>query len=82
MSLIHTCELEGVDPFDYLTALHRHAEALAANPTAWMPWNYRESLTQLEATVPAASAPPLDAATGSAFKAGVSSSRMTSVHTV
>ncbi|MDP7179261.1 MAG: IS66 family transposase [Verrucomicrobiota bacterium] len=40
MSLIHTCYLNGVDPFDYLTALHRHPEQVAANPGAWMPWNY------------------------------------------
>jgi hypothetical protein len=25
MSLIHTCELNGVNPFDYLTELQRHA---------------------------------------------------------
>ena len=46
MSLIHTCELAGANAFAYLTALQRHADALNANPTAWMPWNYRETLTQ------------------------------------
>jgi transposase len=45
MSLIHTCELNGVNPFDYLTALLRHADEVAAAPAAWMPWNYREALT-------------------------------------
>jgi len=44
MSLIHTCQLNDVDPFDYLTELQRHAEGLAAQPEKWMPWNYRESL--------------------------------------
>ena len=44
MSLIHTCELAGANPFDYLTVLQRHREALAATPAAWMPWNYRETL--------------------------------------
>jgi hypothetical protein len=39
-SLIHTCELAGANPFDYLTELQRHAGELAANPSAWMPWNY------------------------------------------
>ncbi|MDQ6758765.1 MAG: hypothetical protein M3Z32_02725 [Acidobacteriota bacterium] len=29
---------------DYLTELQRHAEELAANPTAWMPCNYRERM--------------------------------------
>jgi len=40
MSLIHTCELASANPFDYLTQLQRHASELAANPSAWMPWNY------------------------------------------
>jgi transposase len=41
MSLIHTCELCGANPFDYLTELERHAGELASNPDRWMPWNYR-----------------------------------------
>jgi hypothetical protein len=44
MSLIHTCELNGVNPFDYLTELLQHAEELAAHPADWMPWNYRGTL--------------------------------------
>ncbi len=32
MSLIHTCELCGVNPFDYLTQLQRHADELAQQP--------------------------------------------------
>ena len=47
MSLIHTCELNGVNPFDYLTELQRHSEKLQRNPSEWMPWNYRETLTRL-----------------------------------
>ena len=43
MSLIHTCELNGANPFDYLTELLRHAEELKQSPSAWMPWNYRET---------------------------------------
>ena len=46
MTLIHTCELNGVNPFDYLTELLRHAEELKLNPAAWMPWNYRQNLTK------------------------------------
>lgn len=46
MSLIHTCELNGVNPFDYLTELQRHAEEMARNPAEWMPWNYRETLAR------------------------------------
>lgn len=40
MSLIYTAELNRIDPFDYLVALQRHAEELAAQPADWMPWNY------------------------------------------
>ena len=42
MSLIHTCEMNGVNPFDYLTALNQHAKELSACPAEWMPWNYRD----------------------------------------
>jgi transposase len=52
MSLIHTCELCGANPFDYLTELDRHAAELSADPKAWMPWNYRETLASL--TTPSA----------------------------
>jgi hypothetical protein len=34
MSLIHTYELAGANPFDYLTELQRHANAIAATPAA------------------------------------------------
>ena len=49
MSLIHSCELCGANPFNYLTELQRHAQELAAHPAAWMPWNYREALLQTAA---------------------------------
>jgi transposase len=44
MSLIHTCELNGVNSFDYLVELQRHAAQVAASPGEWMPWNYRSKL--------------------------------------
>lgn len=40
MSLLHTCELNKANSFDYLTELQRHAEQVRQNPAAWMPWNY------------------------------------------
>jgi len=54
MSLIHTCELNGANPFDYLTELQKHAAELVKNPTAWMPWNYRETLQQTGTSQPSA----------------------------
>jgi transposase len=44
MSLIHTCELNNADPFDYLVELQRHAEQVAESPENWMPWNYRAAV--------------------------------------
>jgi transposase len=44
MSVIHTCELNKVNPFDYLTELLRHSVEMKASPAEWMPWNYRETL--------------------------------------
>lgn len=41
MSLISTCYLAQVDPFDYLTELQRQARQVKENPADWMPWNYR-----------------------------------------
>jgi len=48
MSVIHTCELNGVNAFDYLTELQRHAGELKRNPAEWMPWNYRQALARLD----------------------------------
>jgi len=46
MSLIHTCDLNDVNAFDYLVELLRHPKELAANPSEWMPWNYCDTLAQ------------------------------------
>ncbi len=40
MSLIHTCNLAGINPFDYLTVLQKHSADLAQHPERWLPWNY------------------------------------------
>jgi transposase len=47
MSLIHTCELNGAHPLDYLVELQKHAEEVAENPSAWMPWSYQEALARV-----------------------------------
>jgi hypothetical protein len=46
MSLIHTCQLNGADPFDYLTQLQRHAKEVRARPDRWLPWNYRQAIAR------------------------------------
>lgn len=54
MSLIHTCESCGGNPFDYLTELQRHAAEVAHDPACWMPWNYRATLDEAAETARAA----------------------------
>lgn len=50
MSLIHTCELNKINAFNYLTEIQKHAEAVALSPGDWLPWNYQEMLGQSQAT--------------------------------
>ena len=45
MSLIHTCNLGGVNPFDYLVALQKHSSEVFKNPRNWMPWNYQAGIS-------------------------------------
>ena len=46
MSLIHTCRLNDVDPFDYMTALQRNTQALADDTRQYMPWTYRRNFAE------------------------------------
>ena len=50
MSLIHTCALNKVNPFDYLMALDQHAPAVAKDPAGWLPWNYRRAIEVANST--------------------------------
>ncbi len=45
MSLIHTCQMAGENPFDYLTQLLKHRQKIKETPENWMPWNYRKMLS-------------------------------------
>jgi len=49
MSLIYTCELNQVDPLDYLVELLRHKDELEERAYAWMPWNYAEARQRVDA---------------------------------
>ena len=46
MSLIHTCELNQVNPQEYLLALRANSEAIEQQPDQWLPWNFREALAR------------------------------------
>lgn len=48
MSVIRTAEKAGVNVFDYLVALLEHPDDVKANPKAWLPWTYIETLAALE----------------------------------
>jgi transposase len=48
-SLIHTAELNGVQPFEYLVAVLQHAKASRLHPERWMPWTYQQTLAQMPA---------------------------------
>jgi transposase len=43
MSLIYTCELNGVSAFDYLNRLQLARADVTKHPDRWMPWNYRDN---------------------------------------
>ena len=44
LSLIPICELNGINPFDYLRAREQHAERVTKAPSDWLSWNYRPTL--------------------------------------
>ena len=56
MSLIHTCELNKVNAFDYLTQLQKNAAAVVLSPGNWMPWNYPQTMATIKADVKLSSA--------------------------
>ena len=58
MSVIYTAELAGENGLQYLTELMRHAKAVAADPVAWLPWNYRNTLARLRDVAPLAQEEP------------------------
>ncbi|MEA3348541.1 MAG: IS66 family transposase, partial [Pseudomonadota bacterium] len=47
MSLIHTCSLNGENPFDYITELQKHSADVFKCPSNWLPWNYKDRLKDL-----------------------------------
>lgn len=47
-TLIMTAYRAQQNPFDYLTALQKYQSDLARRPSMWMPWNYKETIKELE----------------------------------
>ncbi len=44
MSIIETCVLNEINPYNYLTAVQENANRVLVNPQAWLPWNYSHNL--------------------------------------
>jgi hypothetical protein len=47
MSLIRTCELNGVRAWDYLLELVRNRDKLRREPADWLPWSYQKKPDQM-----------------------------------
>ena len=43
-SIIATCDHAGINTFDYLVALQRHAADVKQHPQQWLPWTYLATL--------------------------------------
>jgi len=50
MTLIHTCRLNAINPFDYLMAIASRPEAVKLFPSSWLPWNYPKSLVSTDSS--------------------------------
>jgi transposase len=46
MSLIHTSELNGANPFDYLVAISENSAEVKRHPEQWTPWNYKQAISE------------------------------------
>ena len=44
ISLIHTCSLNNINPFDYFVELQENVIQVKSDPENWMPWNYKENV--------------------------------------
>lgn len=44
MSVIETCRLNQVNPFNYLVAVQKFAAEVRKQPELWLPWNYQQNL--------------------------------------
>jgi hypothetical protein len=43
-SVVATAHHAGINTFDYLVALQRHADAVKRQPERWLPWNYQAAI--------------------------------------
>jgi len=48
MSLIHTCNIMNINPFNYLVAIQKYSSEVFRNPSQWMPWNFMKTTALLK----------------------------------
>jgi len=44
LSIIRTCDLNGINPYDYLIAIQANSEEVKKRPNDWLPWNYTQNI--------------------------------------
>lgn len=44
MSILETCALNRINPYNYFTAIQEHAMRVQEDPKNWLPWNYSQNL--------------------------------------
>ncbi len=49
MSVMETCVLNNVNPYNFLIAVQKHQEDVRQNPQLWLPWVYEERIKNLQA---------------------------------
>jgi transposase len=45
-SVVATAHHAGINTFDYLIALQRHADAVKTQPERWLPWHYHTAVQE------------------------------------
>jgi len=50
MSLIQTCRLNQVNPYQYLLAIAQNPQSAKEQPQAWLPWNYPQTAVQVDSS--------------------------------
>lgn len=43
LSIIKTCALNSINPYDYLVAVQANVDKVKKSPDTWLPWNYLEN---------------------------------------
>jgi transposase-like protein len=53
LSVIETCQLNKINPYNYLIAVQEYSDRVNKDPSLWLPWNYEETMLNLGLGIPA-----------------------------